>query len=82
MSSRDTLRTRLGYPLERTAPEGKLVESLVIDGSLIYASGQVPLDGDRLINQGNVPSQVSKDSAAMAAALCFSRGGNDSSSSR
>jgi enamine deaminase RidA (YjgF/YER057c/UK114 family) len=70
MASRDLILEQLGYPLERTPPEGKLVESLVIDGSTIYASGQVPFDGDRLLYRGKVPSQVSVGDATAAAALC------------
>jgi enamine deaminase RidA (YjgF/YER057c/UK114 family) len=70
MSQRDTRLEQLGYPLERTTPEGNLVEPLVVDGPMIYASGQVPFDGDRLIYQGKVPSQVSMDDAVAAAALC------------
>ena len=70
MTSRDHLLEQMGYPLERTTPEGKLVEALVIDGKTIYASGQVPFDGDRLIYQGKVPSPVSMVDATAAAALC------------
>ena len=70
MSSRDTKLQHLGFPLERTTPEGSLVEALTIDGDTIYASGQVPLDGDRLTSQGKVPSHVSIDEATEAAALC------------
>ena len=70
MNSRDILLEQLGYPLERTTPEGKLVEALVIDGNTIYASGQVPFDGDRLLYKGKVPSQVSMVDATAAAALC------------
>jgi enamine deaminase RidA (YjgF/YER057c/UK114 family) len=60
----------LGYPLGRTAPEGKLVNAVLIDGSTIYASGQVPFDGDLLRSVGKVPSQVSVADATKAAALC------------
>ena len=69
MSSRDILLEQLGYPLDRTTPEGTLVEALVIDGNTIYASGQVPFDGDRLMYQGKAPSQVSMVDATAAAAL-------------
>jgi enamine deaminase RidA (YjgF/YER057c/UK114 family) len=70
MSSRDVLLERMGYPLDRATPEGKLVEALVIEGNTIYASGQVPFDGDRLVYRGKVPSQVSVVDATAAAALC------------
>lgn len=67
---RDRKLESLGYPLDRTTPEGTLVEALVVEGQTIYASGQVPFDGDRLISKGKVPSQVSAEEAQRAAALC------------
>lgn len=70
MTSRDVLLEQKGYSLERTTPEGKLVDALVIDGHTIYASGQVPFDGDQLLYKGKVPSQVSVVDATTAAALC------------
>jgi enamine deaminase RidA (YjgF/YER057c/UK114 family) len=70
MTSRDVLLEQMGYPLDRATPEGKLVEVLVIEGNTIYASGQVPFDGDRLAYKGKVPSQVSMVDATAAAALC------------
>jgi enamine deaminase RidA (YjgF/YER057c/UK114 family) len=68
--NRDQKLQSLGYPLDRTTPEGPLVEGLVIVGDMIYASGQVPFDGDVLVSKGKVPSQVSKEDATKAAALC------------
>lgn len=70
MNSRDILLEQFGYPLEQMTPEGKLVEALVIDGHTIYASGQVPFDGDQLLYQGKVPSQVSVADATKASAFC------------
>lgn len=70
MSSRDAFLAHLGYPLDRATPEGTLVDSLAIDDNTIYASGQVPFDGDTLMWQGKVPSQVSISDATTAAALC------------
>ena len=70
MENRDTRLARRGYPLDRTAPEGPLVESLVIDGDLVHASGQVPFDGAELISKGKVPSEVGVEDARTAAALC------------
>ena len=70
MSDRDQKLIDLGYPIERTTPEGSLVDAVAVMGSIVYASGQVPFDGDRLVSKGKVPSQVSPDDAARAAALC------------
>ncbi len=61
---------RLGYQLERVTPEGNLVQAVAIDGVTLYASGQVPFDGDILVSKGKVPSQVSVEQAVEASALC------------
>ena len=70
MASRDETLERLGYPLDRINPEGKLVSAAVVDGQTIYASGQVPFDGAELLYKGKVPSEVSGADAKKAAALC------------
>jgi enamine deaminase RidA (YjgF/YER057c/UK114 family) len=70
MGQRDNKLEELGYPLDRTSPEGPLVEGFVIDGTTIYASGQVPFNGKELTCKGKVPSQVSAAEATAAAALC------------
>lgn len=70
MSERDKKLESLGYPLDRTGPEGSLVDGVASDGDTIYASGQVPFDGDQLTCVGKVPSQVSVADATSAAALC------------
>src|SRR6185295_860517 len=70
MSDRDSKLEQLGYPIERTTPEGSLVDGLMIDGNTIYASGQVSFDGETLTSRGKVPSQVSMEQATKAAALC------------
>jgi len=70
MSERETKLEELGYPLSKTTPEGKLVDPLAIAGNILYASGQVPFDGDVLTSKGKVPSQVSVEDATKAAELC------------
>jgi enamine deaminase RidA (YjgF/YER057c/UK114 family) len=60
----------LGYPLHHISPEGTIVDALAIEGSIIYASGQVPFDGSRLTCVGKVPTDVSVEQAQRAAALC------------
>jgi enamine deaminase RidA (YjgF/YER057c/UK114 family) len=70
MSSREKILEQLGFPLERTTPEGKLVDAIAIDGDIVYASGQVPFDGDKLAYAGKVPTAVSVEDATKAAALC------------
>ena len=61
---------RLGYQIEKVTPEGNLVQAVAIDGLTLYASGQVPFDGDILVSKGKVASQVSVEQAVEAAALC------------
>ncbi|MCC9605529.1 RidA family protein [Blastopirellula sp. JC732] len=70
MSPREARLQELGYEIEKTTPEGSLVDAVSIVGNIIYASGQVPFDGDQLKFVGKVPSQVSQDDATQAAALC------------
>jgi enamine deaminase RidA (YjgF/YER057c/UK114 family) len=70
MSEREQKLESLGFPIDRTTPEGKLVDVLSVCGSTVYASGQVPFDGDKLVSVGKVPSQVSVADATRAAALC------------
>src|SRR5262245_10094667 len=70
MNSRDATLERLGYPVDRINPEGKLIAAAVVDGQTFYASGQVPFDGAELIYKGKVPSEVSVEDAKKAAALC------------
>src|SRR4051812_41906068 len=70
MSERDAKLEALGYPLDRTTPEGKLVDAVAIVGDIVYASGQVPFDGSNLVSKGKVPSDVSAEDATRAAALC------------
>jgi enamine deaminase RidA (YjgF/YER057c/UK114 family) len=70
MSEREKKLESLGYPIDRRTPEGSLVDALTIVRDVLYASGQVPFDGDKLISKGKVPSQVSMEEATKAAALC------------
>jgi enamine deaminase RidA (YjgF/YER057c/UK114 family) len=70
MSERDAKLEALGYPLDRIAAEGKLVDALAIVGDILYASGQVPFDGSELVSKGKVPSEISSADATRAAALC------------
>jgi hypothetical protein len=67
MKSPDEILGALGYPPDKTTPEGKLVDSLVVEGQTLYASGQVAFDGEQLVSKGKVPSQVSLEAATQAA---------------
>ena len=70
MNQRAKILESLGFPLEKTTPEGDLVEALVVDGLTVYTSGQVPFDGDVLVSRGKVPDEVGVEAATQAAALC------------
>lgn len=70
MSEREQRLIALGYPIEKTTPEGDLVDAVAISGRLVYASGQVPFDGAELVGRGKVPSEVDAEEAGRAAALC------------
>jgi enamine deaminase RidA (YjgF/YER057c/UK114 family) len=70
MKSREDILESLGYPVGKLTPEGDLVDATAMVGSMLYASGQVPFDGNKLVSQGKVPSQVNEEEATGAAALC------------
>jgi len=70
MNDREKKLESLGYALAKRTPEGTLVDPISIAGNILYASGQVPFDGDILVSKGKVPSQVSMDDATKAAELC------------
>lgn len=70
MSEREQRLESLGFPLDRVAPEGKLVDPLSVVGRIVYVSGQVAVDVDRLVSKGKVPNEVSVADATKAAALC------------
>lgn len=70
MSEREQKLESLGYPLNYVAKEAALVDAVVIDGNMVYASGQVPFKDGVLVSKGKVPSQISFDDATKAAELC------------
>jgi enamine deaminase RidA (YjgF/YER057c/UK114 family) len=70
VSERERKLEALGYPIDQTTPEGKLVDALSVVGSIVYASGQIPFAGERLVSKGKVPSEVSAADATGAAVLC------------
>lgn len=70
LGERDRKLELLGYPLDRVPPVGAVYKPVVVDGTTVYTSGSVPMDGDRLASKGKVPSQVSLEDAKKAAALC------------
>jgi len=70
LGPREAKLEELGFPIDRTTPEGALVDGLAIVHDIVYASGQVTFDGDKLTSVGKVPSEVSEEEASQAAALC------------
>lgn len=71
LMSPDQKLESLGYPLDRLPLPGAIYKPVVIDGTTVYVSGCLPMNGGReLTSKGKVPSQVSLDDARKAAALC------------
>ena len=60
----------LGYPLDRVPGIGAIYKPVVIDGTTVYTSGNVPFDGDQLVGVGKVPTEVSIAEGQKYAALC------------
>src|SRR5207248_5595422 len=69
-SEREKRLEELGYPPERGAKEGTVIDLLSVVGDVLFASGQVPFDAGVLTSKGKVPSQGSVEEATRAAALC------------
>jgi enamine deaminase RidA (YjgF/YER057c/UK114 family) len=70
MNTPDEKLEALGFPLDRAPGPGAIYRPVVVDGLTVYVSGAVPVDGDRLVSKGKVPSEVSLEDAQKAAALC------------
>jgi len=70
MPTPDEKLEALGYPLDRVPGPGAIYKPVVVDGNTIYVSGAVPVDGDKLMSKGKVPTEVSVADAQEAAALC------------
>ena len=60
----------LGYPLDRVPGVGAIYRPVVIDGTIVYTAGAIPLDLDQHVSPGKVVSQVSIVDAQRAAELC------------
>jgi enamine deaminase RidA (YjgF/YER057c/UK114 family) len=71
LSSPDQKLESLGYPLDRLPLPGAIYKPVVVDGTTVYVSGCLPMNGGReLTSKGKVPSQVTLEDARRAAALC------------
>src|SRR3954469_13608908 len=70
LSERDKKLQSLGYPLDRVPGVGAIYKPVVIDGTTVYTSGNVPFDGDKLVGVGKVPTRVSLEVGKKHAALC------------
>ena len=67
---RDRKLASLGYPLDRVPAIGAIYKPVVIDGTTVYTSGNVPFDGEKLVGVGKVPTQISLEEGRKYAALC------------
>ncbi|WP_437191912.1 RidA family protein [Planctomicrobium sp. SH527] len=70
LGEREARLQELGFPVDQFSPEGTMFDALAIVGDTVYASGQVPFEGDQLRYVGKVPSVISEEDAVKAAALC------------
>ena len=71
MQTPDQMLEAMGFPLDRAPAAGAIYRPVVVDGTIAYVSGCVPMDGQgNLTSRGKVPSQVSVEEAKKAAALC------------
>jgi enamine deaminase RidA (YjgF/YER057c/UK114 family) len=70
LGERDKKLQSLGFPLDRVPAVGAIYKPVVIDGTTVYTSGNVPMDGDKLVGFGKVPTQVSLEDGKKHAALC------------
>jgi len=70
LGQRDLKLAALGYPLDRVPPIGAVYKPVVVDGTTVYTSGCVAMDGTELTVKGAVPSKVSLEAAKVGAALC------------
>ena len=69
-SDREQKLESLGYPLDRIPGVGAIYVPVVVDGTTVYTSGAVPMDGATLVGKGKVPTEVSLEDAKKHAALC------------
>jgi enamine deaminase RidA (YjgF/YER057c/UK114 family) len=69
-SDREQKLESLGYPLDRIPGVGAIYVPVVVDGTTVYTSGAVPMDGATLVGKGKVPTEVSLEEAKKHAALC------------
>ena len=60
----------LGFPLDRVPGIGAIYKPVVIDGTTVYTSGNVPFDGEKLVGVGKVPTDISVEEGKRFAALC------------
>jgi len=65
---------RLGLSLPESAPAMAAYEPAVIDRGILYLSGQLPREGDRVAVVGAVGSDVTLDEARYGARLALLRG--------
>lgn len=60
----------LGYPLDDIPAPGAIYKPVTVSGQIAYVSGAVPMTRGVLTYAGKVPTEISVEDAAKAAALC------------
>ncbi len=70
MSNRHDALEAAGFPPDRCPKPGAIYRRVSVDGTTVYVSGAVPMEGDDLIYTGKVPTDLPVETAQKAAALC------------
>ncbi|MBN1685339.1 MAG: RidA family protein [Spirochaetales bacterium] len=70
MGKREEKLEELGFPLSDTPKAAGIYTPLVVDGTIAYASGMLPVENGALKYAGKVSSQVGVEEATKAARLC------------
>lgn len=60
----------LGYDIQPGPAPAGLYEPFVIDGSILYSSGSIPVENTRLCFEGTVGLDIDIEKAGLAARLC------------
>lgn len=70
MNEREHKLIEAGFALDNVPAPSGLYAPLVLDGTVAYLSGMIPLDAGRLAFTGRVPDDLSLEEAQKCAVLC------------
>lgn len=70
MGQREEKLEVLGFAVDQEVKAGAIYKPVSITGSIAYVSGAVPINDNKLVYRGKVPSATSLEEAQKAAAIC------------